>query len=55
MMIPNEQIAHGLALVWVNNVLAKTVKPLTDKFSTVEEYRAAYSLALSKLENGPQG
>lgn len=49
-MLCNEQIAHDLALIWVNNSLAGRLPPLTQGKHLVEEYLAAYTEALKKLE-----
>ena len=45
----NEQIAHDLALVWVNHALSGDVTPYTEGKQLVPEYLAAYDLALEKL------
>ncbi len=49
-MLSNEQIAHDLALIWVHNALNGKLPQLTEGKHIVDEYLAAYKVALEKLE-----
>lgn len=44
-----KDLAHQLAMLWVEAVLSDKRQPITKSFSVVEEYLAAYNGALEKL------
>ena len=47
--LPPKDLAHQLAMLWVEAVLSDKRQPITKNLSVVEEYLAAYNGALEKL------
>lgn len=47
--LPPKDLAHQLAILWVEAVLSGKRQPITKNLSVVEEYLAAYNGALEKL------